>query len=90
MANYVKNFDNATGSKDDGNIPTNAIEVYEQTRFSSNEAVAFWEGSFKAEVKGIAAIDLGFYRGKERKTLINYASNQVLFTNVLLIIYNNL
>lgn len=51
MANYVKDSDSASGSKDDGNIPTNAIDVYEQTRFSFNEAVAFWEGSFKAEVK---------------------------------------
>jgi len=41
MANYVKNFNNATGSKDDGNIPTNAIDDYKQTRFSSNEDVAF-------------------------------------------------
>jgi|SoiMethySBSTD1v2_1073268.scaffolds.fasta_scaffold504439_1 hypothetical protein len=78
MANYVKNFDNATGSKDAGNISTNAIDVYEQTRFSSNEAVAYWEGSFKTEVIGIAAIDLGLYRAKERKTPINYTSNQVL------------
>ena len=74
MANYVKDSDSASGSKDDGNIPTNAIDVYEQTRFSFNEAVAFWEGSFKAEVKWIAAIDLGFRRGKERKTPVNYAS----------------
>ena len=74
MANYVKNFDNATGSKDAGNIPTNAIDVYEQTRFSSNEAVAFWGRSFKEEVKNITAIDLGFYRGKDRKTPVNYAS----------------
>ena len=74
MANYVKDFDSASGSKDNGNIPTNVIDVYEQTRFSFNEAVAFWEGSFKAEVKGIAAIDLGFHRGKERKTPVNYAS----------------
>jgi len=78
MANYVKNFDNATGSKDAGNIPTNAIDVYEQTRLSSNEAVAYWEGSFKTEVIGIAAIDLGLYRAKERKTPTNYTSNQVL------------
>ena len=78
MANYVKNFDNATGSKDAGNISTNAIDVYEQTRFSSKEAVAYWEGSFKTEVIGIAAIDLGLYRAKERKTPTNYTSNQVL------------
>ena len=64
MANYVKNFDNATGSKDAGNIPTNAVDVYEQTRFGSNKVVALWEGSFK-EVKNIATIDLEFYRGKE-------------------------
>lgn len=33
--NYVKNFDNTTESKEYGNVPKNAIDVYEQTGFSS-------------------------------------------------------
>lgn len=32
--NYVKNFDKTTGYLDDGNVPSNAIDVYEATRFS--------------------------------------------------------
>lgn len=65
--NYVKNFTDAIGSAPDNesNIAKNAIDVYDTTRFSSNEDKAFFEGIFNKEVKNIVAIDIGF--SKERK-----------------------
>lgn len=78
MASFVRNFDKAVGSPDDGNIPANAIDVYDSSRFSSNDPNAFWEGQFNQEVKDIVAIDLGFYKGKERRTLftLSYIDEQ--------------
>lgn len=73
MTSYVKNFNDAVGSAPDNeiNIPKNAIDVYDTTRFSSNEDKAFWEGVFTGgqPVKNIVAIDICFYKGKERRSL---------------------
>lgn len=69
--NVIK-FTDAIGSKPDSpteNGPLNAIDVYENTRFSTSEKEAFWEGILPKVTENIVAIDLGFYKGKERATL---------------------
>lgn len=73
MASFVKKFDSAVGSKPDGaNIAINAIDNYDSARFSCDVKNAFLEGVFNKEVKNIVALDLGFYKGKERRTLLLY------------------
>lgn len=70
--NVIK-FSDAIGSKPDNpqNGAVNAIDVYENTRFSTDNIEsggAFFEGILPKLTPNIAAIDIGFYKGKERKT----------------------
>ncbi|MDN5845326.1 MAG: hypothetical protein L0H53_03530 [Candidatus Nitrosocosmicus sp.] len=70
MASFVRKFDSAVGSKPDGtNLPINAIDSYSADRFSSDADKAFFEGVFNKVIKNIVALDLGFYKGKERRTI---------------------
>lgn len=72
--NVIK-FTDAVGSIPDSpnNGPINAIDLYEKTRFSSSQGnETFWEGVLPKITDGIVAIDLGFYKGKERATFSPY------------------
>lgn len=82
MANNKSNvikFTDAVGSAPDSpeNGPLNAIDLYENTRFSSDQGKeTFWEGVLPKVTEGIVAIDLGFFKGKERATLFTLSYSE--------------
>lgn len=79
-SNIIK-FTDAIGSPADSseNGPLNVIDAYEATRFSTSaneKGECFWEGILPKLTDGIVAIDLGFYKGKERKTTFTLSYSQ--------------